>query len=61
MSTTMPPTPCMPFDESREYKTIGLAACPDCGSHDCLLHYLRWEVRVGVKLNADLHHLVKKD
>jgi hypothetical protein len=56
------PTPCAtyPSDDEVEVKTVGLGTCPDCGAHECWLHYLRWEVRAGVTLNARYYHLVIK-
>jgi hypothetical protein len=51
--------PCTPFPEDAEFKTIGLIDCPDCHADDCWLHYLRWEVRRGITLNKQHHHLVE--
>lgn len=52
------PAPCMAQPDRTEMKTIGLGECPSCRTFDCWLHYLRWEVRGGMKLNAAHHHLV---
>ena len=58
MTTLLGGVPCMKYPEDGEFKTIGLSACPFCRTHDCWLHYLRWEVKAGVKLNVSYHHLV---
>jgi len=49
---------CRPIPDDREYKTIGLCRCPDCGSSDCWPHYLSWEKNRGITLNASEHPAV---
>ncbi len=58
MSQLLGKLPCMRYPRDASYKTIGLDSCPDCGTGDCWLHYLRWEVRCGITLNADQHYHV---
>lgn len=42
------PTPCEPYPDDTEIKSVGLGACPECNSWSCWRQYREWADKAGV-------------